>query len=181
MSLERSGIMPWRGKGLTLTVCRWQPTILWGNNWECQNLMRILAMYEKASSQAINRQKTTLFFSPNTKQPVQLSIQNVLGAQVMTSCEKYLGLPMVGGKSKVSTFRELQERVTKKVMRWKEKKYFQRREGGPNQDGSTSYSNILHENVQNPKKGLWWHFFGSSKILVGPNLRWEKNSLDQME
>ena len=116
--------------------------------------MRILAMYEKASSQAINRQKTTLFFSPNTKQPVQLSIQNVLGAQVMTSCEKYLGLPMVGGKSKVSTFRELQERVTKKVMRWKEKKYFQRREGGPNQDGCTSYSNILHENVQNPKKGL---------------------------
>ena len=39
----------------------------------------------------------------------------------MTSCEKYLGLPMVGGKSKVSTFREVQERVTKKVMGWKEK------------------------------------------------------------
>ena len=39
----------------------------------------------------------------------------------MTSCEKYLRLPMVGGKSKVSTFKELQERVTKKVMGWKEK------------------------------------------------------------
>ena len=34
----------------------------------------------------------------------------------MRNCEKYLGLPMVGGKSKVSTFREVQERVTKKVM-----------------------------------------------------------------
>ena len=39
----------------------------------------------------------------------------------MTNCEKYLGLPMVGDKSKVSTFREIQERVTKRVLRWKEK------------------------------------------------------------
>ena len=39
----------------------------------------------------------------------------------MTNCERYLGLPMVGGKSKVSTFREVQERVTKRVMEWKEK------------------------------------------------------------
>jgi len=28
---------------------------------------------------------------------------------------------MVGGKSKVSTFREVQERVTKRMMGWKEK------------------------------------------------------------
>ena len=40
----------------------------------------------------------------------------------MTNYERYLGLPMVGGKSKVSTFREVQERVTKRVMGWKEKK-----------------------------------------------------------
>ena len=39
----------------------------------------------------------------------------------MTNCEKYVGLPMVRGKSKVGTFREIQERVTKKVMVWKEK------------------------------------------------------------
>ena len=62
---------------------------------ECQNLMHILAIYERASGQAINRQKSTLFFNPNTKLPLQLSIGNMLGVQVMTSCEKYLGLPMV--------------------------------------------------------------------------------------
>ena len=45
----------------------------------------------------------------------------ILGAQLMTDYEKYLGLPMVGGKSKVRTFKELQERVTKWVMGWKEK------------------------------------------------------------
>ena len=44
----------------------------------------------------------------------------ILGAQLMTNYEKYMGLPMVGGKSKVRTFKELQERVTKRVMGWKE-------------------------------------------------------------
>ena len=39
----------------------------------------------------------------------------------MTDYEKYLGLPMVGGKSKVGTFKELQKRVTKWVMGWKVK------------------------------------------------------------
>ena len=46
----------------------------------------------------------------------------MFGAQVMTNCEKYLGhLLMVGGKSKVDTYKDLQERITKRVMGWKEK------------------------------------------------------------
>lgn len=39
----------------------------------------------------------------------------------MADCEKYLGLPMNGGKSKVNTFKELQEKITKRVMGWKVK------------------------------------------------------------
>ena len=88
---------------------------------ETRQLMDILALYEAASSQAINRQKTTLFFSPNTSRREREEIQNLLGAQVMNNCEKYLGLPMVGGKSKVGTFKEVQERITKRVLGWKEK------------------------------------------------------------
>ena len=49
------------------------------------------------------------------------TIQGMLGAQVMTDCEKYLGLPMVIGKSKVNSFKELKEKITKRVMGWKEK------------------------------------------------------------
>ena len=47
---------------------------------ECKNLLDILALYEGVSRQAINRQKTTLVFSPNTNQGVKLAIQNMLGA-----------------------------------------------------------------------------------------------------
>ena len=39
----------------------------------------------------------------------------------MSNTEKYLGLPMASRKSKVNTFKELQEKITKRVMGWKEK------------------------------------------------------------
>lgn len=45
----------------------------------------------------------------------------MLGARVMSECEKYPGLPIASGKSNVGTFKELQEKITKRVMGWKEK------------------------------------------------------------
>ena len=45
----------------------------------------------------------------------------MLGAQITTDCERYLGLSMVDGKSKVATFKEILERIAKRVMGWKEK------------------------------------------------------------
>ena len=80
-----------------------------------------MGKYEAASGQAINRQKTTLFFSKNTRREVRNDIQQMLGARIMSECEKYLGLPMPNGKSKVGTFKELQEKITKRVLGWKEK------------------------------------------------------------
>ena len=76
-------------------------------------MLEILGKYEAVFGQAINRQKTTLLFSKNTRQEVRNAIQQLLGAQVMSECEKYLGLPMPNGKSKVGTFKELQERYPK--------------------------------------------------------------------
>ena len=88
---------------------------------EGQHVLDILGRYEAASGQAINRQKTSIFFSCNTRQTVKMDIQALFGASIMEDCETYLGLPMVGGKSKVNTFKGLHERVIKKVMGWKEK------------------------------------------------------------
>ena len=39
----------------------------------------------------------------------------------MSNIDEYLGLPIASGKSKVNTFKELQEKITKRVMGWKEK------------------------------------------------------------
>ena len=84
---------------------------------ECQRLLDLLETYEVASGQAINRQKTSLFFSTNTKPEVKRAIQQFLRARIMSNAEKYLGLPIASGKSKVNTFKELQEKITKKIGR----------------------------------------------------------------
>ena len=42
---------------------------------ECQRLLDILGQYEEASGQAINRQKTSLFFRKNTNEEVKKEIQ----------------------------------------------------------------------------------------------------------
>ena len=88
---------------------------------ECQHLFQLLGCYEEASSQAINRQKISIFFSRNTRSEVKADIQTLMGVRYMENCEKYLGLPMVGGKSKVNTFKDLQEKIIEPKIGWKEK------------------------------------------------------------
>ena len=99
---------------------------------KCQRLLAILKQYEVASGQAVNKQKTILFFSRNTRTNVKQNIQNMMGARIMDDCEKYLGLPMASGKSKVNTFKDLQEKITRKVMGWKKKIYLEGGKGNPN-------------------------------------------------
>lgn len=50
-----------------------------------------------------------------------MDIQALLWGRIMEDCETYLGLPTIGGKSKVNMFKSLQEIITKRVMCWKEK------------------------------------------------------------
>ena len=49
-------------------------------NEECNTLQKILAVYEKASGQQLNRTKTSLFFSGNTPEDVKEEIKNRFGA-----------------------------------------------------------------------------------------------------
>ena len=45
----------------------------------------------------------------------------MLGARIKTDSDRYLGLPMATEKSKVNTFKDLQEKITKHLMGSKEK------------------------------------------------------------
>ena len=47
---------------------------------ECDELQRLLKVYEKASRQQLNHAKTSLFFSSNTPRDVQEEIKNRIGA-----------------------------------------------------------------------------------------------------
>ena len=87
---------------------------------ECEKILEILAIYERASRQQINRDKTTLFFSKSTSLQMQASIQEALGVPVVKQYEKYLGLPSFIGWKK-DNFDNIKQRVWKKLQGWEGK------------------------------------------------------------
>jgi len=88
---------------------------------ECQELKLILQMYENASGQKINTEKSSIFFSPNTSQNTKDAIFSILGPMNDSRHTKYLGLPSFIGRSKKQVFSTLKERVGQKLAGWKGK------------------------------------------------------------
>ena len=88
---------------------------------ESQKLLEILELYEAASRQKINVDKSLVFFSQNTPNDIKGEVLEILGPMQDTKHGKYLGLPSIIGKSKKDVFTEVIERVAKKLMGWKEK------------------------------------------------------------
>ena len=85
------------------------------NGTECSKLKEIPSMYELASGQKINTDKSSIFFSPNTSQELKDEIINILGSMQDLNHEKYLGLPSIIGRSKKLVFDKIKEKVNKKL------------------------------------------------------------------
>ena len=88
---------------------------------ECNHIQAILADFEAASGQKLNKDKTTLFFSKATPSVTQENIINLLGVSEIKQYEKYLGLPSFVGRGKMANFAFIKERVWSKLKCWKEK------------------------------------------------------------
>ena len=65
-------------------------------------IKNILEVYERASRQQINKDKTTLLFSRSVSPATKETIKVLLGVPEIKEYEKYLGLPMVVGRKKKS-------------------------------------------------------------------------------
>ncbi|KAK7837690.1 hypothetical protein CFP56_020890 [Quercus suber] len=88
---------------------------------ESVKVQSILYKYELASGQSINRGKTNLFFSSNTRPEVQAAIKTFLGIPAIQRYEQYLGLPSLVGRAKKKSFSLIKEKIWKKLKGWKEK------------------------------------------------------------
>lgn len=88
---------------------------------DCDSLQRVLKVYELASGQQLNRAKTSLYFSSNTAKELQEEIKSRFGAQVIKQHERYLGLPSLVGKNKKYSFKEMKEKLARKLAGWMEK------------------------------------------------------------
>ena len=75
----------------------------------------VLKLYAVASSQCINLEKSSIFFSSNTTRVQRDWTKNALGVQKVEKFESYLGFPTLIGRSKYQAFSFLKERVWKKI------------------------------------------------------------------
>ncbi|XP_062005868.1 uncharacterized protein LOC133723047 [Rosa rugosa] len=88
---------------------------------ECVAFKQILWTYEKASGQKVNFQKSSVVFSRNVDMELQQNLASILAVQREEEHDKYLGLPLRVGKSKIANFEYIKERLSKKLISWKAK------------------------------------------------------------
>ena len=84
-------------------------------------LNNILRVYADCSGQAVNREKSAIYFSPNALQPLRAALKHALGINVEAFSERYLGLPTAVGRITSGTFDHIGERSRSKMEGWSEK------------------------------------------------------------
>jgi hypothetical protein len=75
----------------------------------------ILRIYENCSGQCVNREKSSIYFSPNTPDDTREALKNLMGVAVEAFSERYLGLPTAVGRITSGTFDHLGERIRSKL------------------------------------------------------------------
>ena len=88
---------------------------------EYNKIQELLAYYEVALGQVINKEKTTLCFSRNTDKGTQEAIKVALNVSAIRHYEKYLGLPSFVGRNRTACFTQIKERIWGCMQGWKEK------------------------------------------------------------
>jgi hypothetical protein len=87
------------------------------SQWEA--LTRLLRIYEEASGQRLNNNKTAMYFSRNTSEMDKNGIAEASGIPVSQCYDSYLGLPAMVGKSRTAAFRGIIDKVWKRLQDWK--------------------------------------------------------------
>jgi hypothetical protein len=88
---------------------------------DARELQRILDVYKRASGQVINRDKSSVLFSPNTSQVDKDEVRAELCITQEAKSEKYLGLPVSIGKSRKKAFEYIKRKIWVRIQGWQEK------------------------------------------------------------
>jgi hypothetical protein len=91
------------------------------NPKEAETIMKVLQSYQLASGQMVNLDKSEVSFSRNVPEIEKDMICHQIAIKTVASHSRYLGLPVIFGRSKKDVFSFVQERIWKKVKGWKEK------------------------------------------------------------
>lgn len=88
---------------------------------EATTMRNILTRYERISGQAINFNKSSVIFSPNTTVLNRQLVYEMLEVSEVTAPGKYLGVPMTMGRNKSNVFKSLTDRVEQRLQGWANK------------------------------------------------------------
>lgn len=78
-------------------------------------IKKILFAYKDALGQAVNFQKSSLFFSKNVPTDLWLSIFMDMEVTEDNGTDRYLGMPIIIGRKKSETFKFFKEKLSKRV------------------------------------------------------------------
>ncbi|CAN0875023.1 LINE-1 retrotransposable element ORF2 protein, partial [Linum grandiflorum] len=79
------------------------------------SLKKLFDLYQRISGQKINFNKSTIYFSHNTPLPLQEFYGRILGVKGIGSQDKYLGIPSLVPRSKKDMFRDLEDKLRKRL------------------------------------------------------------------
>lgn len=91
------------------------------NQENAAHLQSILQLYESVSGQTINKEKSAILFSSNTRDCRRAEVKLAIQISKETMNDRYLGLPVHVGVSRSATFKYLKDRIFHKIQGWKEK------------------------------------------------------------
>ncbi|XP_052299727.1 uncharacterized protein LOC127903105 [Citrus sinensis] len=85
---------------------------------DCRNLKAIFDCYAAASGQIFNYEKSSMFCSGKLPAKQITAIKNIFQLKMVSKYEKYLGLPSMIGRKKMSFFNEVKLKVLSKISKW---------------------------------------------------------------
>ncbi|KAM1606865.1 hypothetical protein PS1_028017 [Malus domestica] len=88
------------------------------NRQNCCSLVQLIDEYCAASGQAVNFQKSSVFFSSNTPYEVSRELGHILHMQVVNDPGTYLGVPALWGRSNRQGLAFIKGRILKKSHEW---------------------------------------------------------------
>jgi hypothetical protein len=91
------------------------------NTASATRLNDILTIYNEASGQKVNKEKSAIFFTPCTLDDQREAVKQVLNIQSEAFSEKYLGLPTAVGRLTSDAFEYIAESSRGKINGWAEK------------------------------------------------------------
>ncbi|XP_042939447.1 uncharacterized protein LOC122274476 [Carya illinoinensis] len=123
--------------------------VIKANSIEWSQLYSLLECYERAFGQRLNNDKTSIFFSSNTREQTKDIVTNIAGIRGTNSYEKYLGLPALVGRSRSQSFQGILDKVQAKLNSWKTKLLSQAGKETPFQPTAWEFSSCLDNYLMN--------------------------------